>query len=255
MKTSLNKGITPQTTASPGKTTTNPLRILSKTSQPTNPSLLPRAEPQKEQANPLQMMALPEHSPVFPKVVQREKYRVRDHDSPPYGWLTGLADWLNKEAGIGQWAFTGSFAMYCWAWMKNGEARSPEDIDILVHSDKFEGVAFGLNSEFHGNEGTMGFRPPGPQDQMARIRDASLNVVRLNGSNFQIQTDVDILRSGGEFGEIENIVFLDIAKRFPVLPIADLISRKEAIAENYHGDAEEQKALEDIELLSALNTT
>jgi len=66
--------------------------------------------------------------------------------SPPYGWLTGLAVYLNERAGKGNWAFTGSFAMYCWAWMKDGQARDPHDIDILVAADKFENVAYGINT-------------------------------------------------------------------------------------------------------------
>ena len=43
--------------------------------------------------------------------------------SPPYGWLTGLAGYLNQELGKGNWAFTGSFAMFCWAWKVDGQVR------------------------------------------------------------------------------------------------------------------------------------
>lgn len=174
--------------------------------------------------------------------------------SPPYGWLTGLAVYLNQTAGKGNWAFTGSFAMYCWAWIKDGQARNPNDIDILVAADKFENAAYGINAKF--NTRRASFNPPNP-----RAARATVHGILFVGSGSpetieEREVDIDILNVlAGRFGTLEHMVFLNNNDNFPVLPIADLIARKQNILKDTSKEEEIRKAEKDIAFLQGLSST
>lgn len=176
---------------------------------------------------------------------------MQHNPAPSYGWLTGLAVYLNQVAGKGNWAFTGSFAMFCWAWMKDGKAREPEDIDILVAANKFENVAYGLNSKL--NTRREPFSPPNPISAKARV-PAVLQVG--SGVPEQIQEKsigIDVLNvHAGRFGNLDNIVFLNNNDHFPVVPIAELIQRKIDIRNDTGKSEEREKAEKDLAFLKSL---
>jgi hypothetical protein len=171
--------------------------------------------------------------------------------APPYGWLTGLAVYLNENAGRGNWAFTGSFAMYCWAWMKDGQARDPEDIDILVSAARFENVAYGINGKF--KKPGENFSPPNPRSRMATVQ----GILHVGSGTPEViqarEVKIDILNVlAGDFGNLEKVVFLSDNDRFPVLPIGDLIARKENILTSTGKKEEILKAKQDIAFLKGL---
>src|SRR4051794_32025033 len=119
--------------------------------------------------------------------------KLRQSDSPPYGWLTGLAGYLNEQVGRGNWAFTGSFAMYCWAWTLDGQAREPQDIDVLINNgDNLRLVAYGLRAKYPDVNGD--FSPPGPTTQHVSVT-VPLNVISGAGVGVK-NTSIDLLCAG-----------------------------------------------------------
>lgn len=219
-------------------------------------SVAQRKSKTKTKINPLAKQSFPSYAVShnvpnnlnsYQPVAQLEPYNVRERGAPPYGWLTGLAIWLNKTAGKGNWAFTGSFAMYCWAWVKDGKARAPNDIDILVKGNKFSDVAYGLNDVFEGN-----FSPPGSNTKKSTVKIV-LDVIELNEDVTQYPTHIDILREGARFGSLENIAFL--GDNFPVTTIADMTARKESIQSefgNWSDPDDVAKTEEDLLILQGL---
>jgi hypothetical protein len=177
----------------------------------------------------------PTRSPFPIQPFRPETYKARAYDSPEYGWVTGLANWLNQKIGKGKWAFTGSFAMYCWAHSKDGTTREPDDVDILVEDGCFDAAAYGLNGtgEFLFSGG-----PPGINTAHVKLRGQA-----------EAKFDIDVLRAGPRFGTLDNMTFLNGKDTFPVVSIADLIARKHDILED---DEDDPKSLRDLKLLEAL---
>lgn len=197
-------------------------------------------------------------------VVQRERYKVKERGSPPYGWLAPLATFLDEVAGAGNWGFSGSFAMYCWAWFKDGEARTPDDIDLLVAPGKFDEVMRAL-FERYGIAGK--WRGLGRDDVNTTIK-AEVEVVALDKEESKLPVSIDIILAGGAFGKIDEIhrVELERGTTLPLLSIKSLIgSKKEADFLNQMqlafeaeegtgtGEREKTKAEKDIEMLEALD--
>ncbi|MEM8931040.1 MAG: hypothetical protein AAGE94_07685 [Acidobacteriota bacterium] len=152
---------------------------------------------------------------VAPRI-QRDNYRARDRDSPPYGWLQGLAAILNETAGVGSWCYSGSFALFCWAWVKDGDARDPGDVDILVADDKFHQVVAALAERGKQGRTHTGYTPV----------DLTLKVVGLDQSETRFPVKIDVQLSGSKYGDVGDLVQLDKTNNFPVLSIEALIGRK-----------------------------
>jgi hypothetical protein len=163
---------------------------------------------------------------------------------PNFGWPTALSKDLDNLATPGNWAYTGSFATFAWAFSKGIPARQPNDIDILVADQKFGVVAFGLQDD---DDDEVPFKfsggAPGTKAKFARLVPKNANAP----GSFK----VDVLRSGGQFGTLNNVTTLDLpGGSFPVVPIDVLISRKEAILEDDGlGPQDIEKAGMDLEFL------
>ncbi len=70
---------------------------------------------------------------------------------PAFGWPTQLTTFLNQNYNE-NWAYSGSFAMYCHADRLSKDCREPEDIDILIDGESRMGGLLqhvSVNNVFH----------------------------------------------------------------------------------------------------------
>lgn len=188
------------------------------------------------------------------QVAQRKPYKVQEKGAPPYGWLHELSDWLNNELGSGNWAFTGSFAMYCWAWRLDGIARTPKDVDIVVRKKKVADISFELFGKYESQNDN--FYPPGTN---AKHSTVNISVKKENETDnviTHLPVKIDILAESKTFGSLSNGDFSD--QNFPLLSIEDLIGRKQNIkselgdSNSKKSNKERNKAERDIILLNNL---
>jgi hypothetical protein len=69
--------------------------------------------------------------------------------APSYGWPIQVRD-LVEQTAPGQWMFTGSFAMFCYATVQSQPCRDPADIDILVKTARLQSQVIAALSQAFG---------------------------------------------------------------------------------------------------------
>jgi hypothetical protein len=138
----------------------------------------------------------------------------------------------------GDWALTGSAAMFLWLASRGEPCRPPADVDVLVGDGLVSTVATNLNGEL----GLFTFKCPGPGTKLAH----------LNGKII----GVDVLQEDGRFGWLKDAKDVGGIK---VIPPSSLITRKENIVQELGKEIGEVleneeglKALGDLERLRAV---
>lgn len=121
--------------------------------------------------------------------------------------LIGFID----SVAAGKWAFTGGVAQYLQAMSRNlTPSRLPNDIDIVVETHSFNAI---LQSIHTGYNLPGIYRPAG---------GGISRTVMLPGFK------LDVIRDGSGFG---NLSEKEKYGSFPILPVKELIERKEDISE------------------------
>lgn len=176
---------------------------------------------------------------------------------PHYGWPIGLSTYLHVKYG-GQWAYSGSFAMYCHADALGLNCRQPDDIDILMSStytppapsDDPEVVVidrkpawnniFALVSDLMGD-----FQ--GEPSAMANMRakDAEVRNCQIRAGGNPVK--IDIGTSSAKFGSVadDTVLYTNQSISWRILKVSKLIETKESA----YAMLKTQKHADDIAVL------
>ncbi len=162
--------------------------------------------------------------------------------APHYGWLTGLTNFMNEKFPK-QWAYTGSFAMYCHAAAREIACREPRDIDILT--SQVSPVWGELTEVLDGYLSN----PPFAHASRARVEDARLHI---NGIT-PVRVNIDLLSDEAHYGDLKTVVkYHQGTTKLRVVPVATLIAAKAAIIKDEGFKAEHERARQDLEFLQKL---
>lgn len=131
-----------------------------------------------------------------------------------FGWLTDLTKILN-ENHQGQWAYTGSFAIYVHAHvLLQQEARQPNDIDILCYEP--QDVLATIKANLY------------VESVLKKTKFIELKNVKITrqASNVPTPANIDILQHG-TYGSLRQvIVYRQGAQQYPVEAIQSLLMTK-----------------------------
>jgi hypothetical protein len=146
--------------------------------------------------------------------------------------VDGLRQALDTTVGKGNWAFTGSFAQWLWAWHLRGTARRPGDIDLVAESDGSVDDSF---YKVWGVIAGFGFEQPGtPKSPKATL----LRFEHGNGAKIDLMKDSD--SHAPPWSQLTTLG--DV-----VLPSLEaLIERKREILDGPYGLLDKAKAKADI---------
>jgi hypothetical protein len=148
-------------------------------------------------------------------------------------FLVALIPLLDMECK-GNWALTGSVALFFWSVAHGLQCREPHDLDLLVKDGWVGAVATGLN----GMLGLRLGRPPKPGAEFAH----------LDGSHVSI----DVLGEGDRFGSLKEAIEVSGVK---LILTGALKARKENILSEKCADEDAEKAHYDLGKIGEITMT